>query len=79
MDATFVPFSAYTRMSGVDMPGRRVRKGAAESIRKFVEEQGGRLPSEVQTTVERIAREGARPWSSRTADASWGPSRSTTS
>ncbi len=64
--ATFVPFTAATRMSGVDFgddnPGRRrIRKGAAESIARFVAEQGGRVDAEVQATVDRIARSGGTP------------------
>ncbi len=57
----FVPFSARTRMSGVDLDGRRVRKGAAEAIERFVKEQGGELPSAVRDEVERVARDGGTP------------------
>jgi K+-transporting ATPase ATPase B chain len=57
----FVPFSAHTRMSGVDLPGRRVRKGAAEAIERFVKEQGGALPSAVYADADRVAREGGTP------------------
>jgi K+-transporting ATPase ATPase B chain len=61
LGATFVPFSAQTRMSGVDMGSRRVRKGAADSIRAWVEQQGGKFSAEVQEKVDAIARDGATP------------------
>ncbi len=59
--ATFVPFWAETRMSGVDLDGSRLRKGAGDAILGFVEEQGGRVPVELQGAVDRIAREGGTP------------------
>src|SRR5271166_1347566 len=46
-EAEFIPFSAYTRMSGVDMGGRRLRKGATDAIAQFVKEQGAALPQKV--------------------------------
>ena len=58
---TFVPFSAATRMSGVDLPGRRIRKGAADAIGEWVRKQGGDVPPEVSAIVSRIAGEGATP------------------
>jgi K+-transporting ATPase ATPase B chain len=58
---TFHKFSAQSRMSGVDMDGRSVRKGAADAIRKFVEEQGGAWPSKLSESVDTIARRGATP------------------
>ncbi|HEY6554692.1 MAG TPA: potassium-transporting ATPase subunit KdpB [Vicinamibacteria bacterium] len=61
LDATFVPFRAQTRMSGVDMPGRAVRKGAAESVEEFVKARGGHFPAEVQTRVSEIAKKGGTP------------------
>jgi K+-transporting ATPase ATPase B chain len=61
LKATFVPFSAHTRMSGVDFEGRQLRKGAADCIRKHVEAQGGRFPADVQTNVEAVARRGSTP------------------
>ena len=61
LKATFVPFSAQTRMSGVDFEGRQVRKGAADAIRKHVESQGGRYPADVQATVEAVGRRGSTP------------------
>jgi len=59
--AVFVPFSAQTRMSGVNFDGRTIRKGAAESIEKYLQENGGYLPKEVRATVETIARSGGTP------------------
>ncbi|TMI10356.1 MAG: potassium-transporting ATPase subunit KdpB, partial [Betaproteobacteria bacterium] len=57
----FVPFSANTRMSGVDIGERRVRKGAADALRAWVEAQGGRFPPEVTGLVEAMARRGSTP------------------
>ncbi|HEY3808758.1 MAG TPA: potassium-transporting ATPase subunit KdpB [Steroidobacteraceae bacterium] len=59
--ARFIAFSAQTRMSGVDFDGRRVRKGAADAIDRWLAEQGGALPAEVQRAVESVARQGATP------------------
>ena len=59
--ATFVPFTAQTRMSGVDLNGRRIRKGAAESVKVWVTSQGGTCPPEVAAEVERISRAGGTP------------------
>jgi len=58
---TFIPFSATTRMSGLDMDGRRIRKGAAESVRRWAEELGGSTPDGLDQIVERISRAGATP------------------
>ncbi|HTW08499.1 MAG TPA: potassium-transporting ATPase subunit KdpB, partial [Acidimicrobiales bacterium] len=58
---TFVPFSATTRMSGLDMVGQRIRKGAAESVKRWVTEQGGAVPSDVDPIVERVSRSGGTP------------------
>ncbi len=60
-EATFIPFTAQTRMSGVDLDGRRIRKGAADAIEKYVVQQGAALPVEVRQQVDRIAREGGTP------------------
>jgi len=57
----FVPFSAQTRMSGVDLDGRTIRKGAADAIEKFLQQNGGSLPKEVRATVEGVARSGGTP------------------
>jgi K+-transporting ATPase ATPase B chain len=58
---TFVPFTAQTRMSGADMDGTRLRKGAADAIVSWVGEEGGQVPSELREQVERVAREGGTP------------------
>jgi K+-transporting ATPase ATPase B chain len=60
-EATFIPFSATTRMSGVDMDGKKLRKGAADAVKRFVEEQGGRVPAMLDEAVNRIARDGGTP------------------
>jgi len=57
----FVPFTAVTRMSGVNMNGSMIRKGAADAVRKFVEENGGRCPAEVDAAVQRVAGQGGTP------------------
>jgi potassium-transporting ATPase ATP-binding subunit len=59
--AVFVPFSAQTRMSGVDLDGRRVRKGAADAIERYVTASGGSAAPELRVIVERIARAGGTP------------------
>jgi len=59
--ASFVPFAAQTRMSGVDMDGRSIRKGAAESVQRWVEGQGGSFPQDVFHAVEAAARAGRTP------------------
>jgi K+-transporting ATPase ATPase B chain len=61
LGAQFVPFSAQTRMSGVDLEGRQIRKGAAEAVRAWVESRGGRVPQEVATIVDGMARRGSTP------------------
>jgi potassium-transporting ATPase ATP-binding subunit len=57
----FVPFSAQTRMSGLDFDGRRIRKGAVEAVRNWVAEQGGPASGELDRIAERIARSGSTP------------------
>src|SRR5207249_7327693 len=59
--AHFIPFSAYTRMSGVDLDGRALRKGAADAIAAFVRERGGAIPSGFVEATERISRTGGTP------------------
>jgi potassium-transporting ATPase ATP-binding subunit len=59
--AVFVPFTAQTRMSGIDVDGREIRKGAAEAIAAYVRSNGGTVGPEVQSIVERIARAGGTP------------------
>ncbi|MBL8047496.1 MAG: potassium-transporting ATPase subunit KdpB [Chthonomonas sp.] len=61
MGAEFVPFTAQTRMSGINAGDREVRKGAAESVRAFVEERGGSVPAEVLASAQRVAKEGSTP------------------
>jgi K+-transporting ATPase ATPase B chain len=61
LNAIFVPFSATTRMSGIDIEGRSIRKGAADAIARYVRELGGSMPAEVQAVVEGIARGGGTP------------------
>jgi K+-transporting ATPase ATPase B chain len=60
-EANFIPFSAYTRMSGVDIDGRMLRKGASNSIANFVKELGGTLPAAFDETSDRISRVGGTP------------------
>jgi K+-transporting ATPase ATPase B chain len=57
----FVPFSAQTRMSGLDFDGRQIRKGAVEAVRRWVTGQGGQASAELDRVAERIARSGATP------------------
>jgi K+-transporting ATPase ATPase B chain len=61
LGARFVPFSASTRMSGVDLGGRMLRKGAADAIERFVRERGGMVPPEVRAAVDDVARGGGTP------------------
>jgi K+-transporting ATPase ATPase B chain len=59
--AAFVPFTAQTRMSGVDLDGRQIRKGAADAIERYVASQGGTVAPELRAIVDRIARAGGTP------------------
>jgi potassium-transporting ATPase ATP-binding subunit len=59
--AEFVPFTAQTRMSGVNLPGTRIRKGSVDAISRFLEEQGAQLPQKVRDHVEDVARMGGTP------------------
>jgi len=59
--ATFIPFTAQTRMSGANLPGRQIRKGADEPIKEYVQEMGGHFPDSVRESVEGIARRGGTP------------------
>jgi len=61
LDATFVPFTAQTRMSGVNLKDREVRKGAADAIRRYVEEKGYGFPPKVSLAVDEVARRGSTP------------------
>jgi K+-transporting ATPase ATPase B chain len=60
-EAHFIPFTAQTRMSGVDIDGRAVRKGATESVVEFVVENGGVVPTELMDVTDRISRSGGTP------------------
>jgi potassium-transporting ATPase ATP-binding subunit len=59
--ATFIPFSAHTRMSGVDLDERRLRKGAADAVAAFVRERGGAVPPRFAEVSDRVARTGGTP------------------
>jgi K+-transporting ATPase ATPase B chain len=61
LGATFVPFTAQTRMSGVNLDGRQIRKGAADAIQAYVEQCGGQFPPSVRTIVSDIAKQGGTP------------------
>ena len=61
LGAKFIPFSAQTRMSGVDLDGRVIRKGSADAIEMFVRDLGGSIPEKTKSRVETIAREGGTP------------------
>jgi potassium-transporting ATPase ATP-binding subunit len=60
-EGSLVPFTAETRMSGVDLDGRSIRKGAADAIRRWIEAGGGSVPPALNATVEAIARSGGTP------------------
>jgi K+-transporting ATPase ATPase B chain len=59
--ARFIPFTAQTRMSGVDFDGREIRKGSADAVERYIAESGGAAPREMREAVERISREGGTP------------------
>jgi K+-transporting ATPase ATPase B chain len=61
LGAHFVPFTAQTRMSGVDLEGRKIRKGAADAVESFVTAEGGAFPADVRTKVDTIAKSGGTP------------------
>jgi K+-transporting ATPase ATPase B chain len=60
-DHVFVPFTATTRMSGLDIGARQIRKGAGDSVKRWATEQGGTVPSDLDAIVERVSREGSTP------------------
>ena len=60
-EIVIVEFTASTRMSGLDVDGRRIRKGAASAVERYVTEAGGRMPAEVQRRVQEISAEGGTP------------------
>jgi K+-transporting ATPase ATPase B chain len=61
LGAKFIPFSAHTRMSGVDLDGRHIRKGASDAIETYVATLGGEFSVSIRTAVDRIAKEGGTP------------------
>ncbi|HET7791771.1 MAG TPA: potassium-transporting ATPase subunit KdpB [Rhizobacter sp.] len=61
LNGQFVHFSAQTRMSGVDLPGRQVRKGAADAIRKHIEALGGAFPATLSAAIDEVSRRGSTP------------------
>jgi len=61
LGATFVPFTAQTRMSGVDLDSRHIRKGAADAVEDYVRKMGGQFPAAAHSTVEDIAKRGGTP------------------
>jgi len=61
LEHTFIPFSAVTRMSGLDIDHRQVRKGAAEAVKRWATEQGGTIPDDLDPIVDRISRAGSTP------------------
>lgn len=61
LKATFIPFTAQTRMSGANLPGRKIRKGSVEAIKAYIKQVHGIFPASIETKVEQIAREGSTP------------------
>ncbi|HDW4113302.1 TPA: potassium-transporting ATPase subunit KdpB [Salmonella enterica subsp. enterica serovar Typhi] len=61
LHATFVPFTAQSRMSGINIDNRMIRKGSVDAIRRHVESNGGHFPADVEQNVENVARLGATP------------------
>jgi K+-transporting ATPase ATPase B chain len=61
LGARFIPFSAHTRMSGVDLDDREIRKGAPDAMESYVNSKGGMFPSDIKAAVGEVAREGATP------------------
>jgi K+-transporting ATPase ATPase B chain len=59
--AKFIPFSAHTRISGVNMDGREIRKGASDAIENFVKQNGGAFPAAIQREIEQISKKGGTP------------------
>ncbi len=61
LGAKFIPFSAQTRMSGVDLDGHQIRKGAIDAMERFVSSNGGFIPEKIRTMVQKVAMEGGTP------------------
>jgi len=59
--ATFIEFSAQTRMSGIDLDGQSIRKGAGEAVISWIRQQGGEAPPQLETTMDDISRQGGTP------------------
>ena len=70
--AVAIPFSADTRLSGVDVDGLVYRKGAADSIVTFIRQQGGTIPADLEQQVNAIAHAGPRRWRFVATGRSWG-------
>lgn len=61
LGATFVPFSAQTRMSGVNLDGRQIRKGSVDAIQRYMQERGGQISLPIRAVVDQVARQGGTP------------------
>jgi len=61
LNATFVPFTAQTRMSGINIQDRLIRKGSVDALRRHIEANGGHFPPDVDALVEMVARQGSTP------------------
>ncbi|MBY0396512.1 MAG: potassium-transporting ATPase subunit KdpB, partial [Thermoleophilia bacterium] len=61
VEHAFVPFTAQTRMSGVDLGGRAIRKGAADAVARDLRDRGGEMPAELDAVVKRVSRSGGTP------------------
>ncbi|RUT64423.1 K(+)-transporting ATPase subunit B (plasmid) [Morganella morganii] len=61
LNATFIPFTAQTRMSGINVDGRTIRKGSVDAIRRYIEANHGHFPAQVDKLVEDVARSGGTP------------------
>ncbi len=61
LKAEFIPFSATTRMSGIEVDGRSIRKGAVDAIARYLQEHGSAMPDQVRSAVEEVARKGGTP------------------
>ena len=61
LNATFVPFTAQTRMSGINIQDRQIRKGSVDALRRHIAANGGKFPAEVEALVEQVASRGATP------------------
>ena len=71
VNAEFIPFSATTRMSGIELDGRSIRKGAVDAVSRYLQEHGSTLPDQVRTSVEEISRKEARHWWLRRTGTLW--------